>query len=344
MYLKAVTQAVPSYQFTQKAVWERIKPSPQVDALSDRSRGLLEKILTGDSGIEQRSFALPDPLSLLTMGAEELNNHYEHEAPQLATQAVHDALAKAGIAATDLDALFVCSCTGYLCPGLSSHVAEQLGMRADSFLQDVNGFGCGAAVPMWRAAEGFLAANPQATVATVAVEICSLAFFMNDEPGVLVSMALFGDGAAASIWAGAEVAQEGDWQMSHFRTHHVPTEREKIRFVNSDGFLKNQLHRTVPRLAGEAVQTLWNQRSGEPDGVLSHSGGREVVDEVEKVVGRALSETRSIMRQYGNCSSPSVMMALAQKLAAQPNRDQHLWLTAFGAGFSAHCCELKRSC
>ena len=30
-----------------------------------------------------------------------------------------------------IDALFVSTCTGYLCPGISSHLAEQAGMRPD---------------------------------------------------------------------------------------------------------------------------------------------------------------------------------------------------------------------
>ena len=345
MFLQSVAKATPPHCYEQSQVWNRIKEAPQVESLPLRSRALLEKVLCGDSGISRRSFVLPDPLALFAMGAEELNQHYEREAPKLAGVSLTEALERAGVSAVQLDALFVCSCTGYLCPGLSSYLAEQAGIRSDAFLQDVNGFGCGAAIPMWRAAQGFLAANPDAVVATVAVEACSLAFFINEEPGVLISAALFGDGAAAAIWVGKEKAREGDWQVANFITRHVPAEREKIRFVNSGGFLKNQLHRSVPQLAGEAVGELWVQRSGEPDVVLSHSGGREVVEAVENAVGRSLPETRLIMNQFGNCSSPSVMMALEEWFeggGGNSQRGQHLWLTAFGAGFSAHACELIR--
>jgi len=41
--------------------------------------------------------------------------------------------------------LLICTCTGYLCPGVTSYVAEQLGLRTDVFLQDLVGLGCGAA-------------------------------------------------------------------------------------------------------------------------------------------------------------------------------------------------------
>lgn len=343
MFLQSVAKASPPHRFRQEEVWQRIREAEGVLRLQPRSRNLLEKVLCGDSGIATRSFVLPDPLALFSMSAEELNHHYEREAPRLANQSLTEALARAGVAADQLDALFICSCTGYLCPGLASYLAEQAGVRNDAFLQDVSGFGCGAAVPLMRAAHGFLAANPAATVATVAVEACSLAFYMNDDPGVLISTALFGDGSAAAIWNGASLAKEDAWQVGHFRTLHRPEEREKIRFVNSDGFLKNQLHRSVPKLAGEAVAGLWAQRSGEPDAVLSHSGGRDVVEVVEDVVAHALPETRSILSCYGNCSSPSVLMALEERLYERENSgDQHYWLTAFGAGFAAHSCELSR--
>ena len=343
MFLQSIAKATPPYTYQQKEVWERIREADAVSSLRPRSRGLLEKVLCGDSGIDTRSFVLPDPLDLFSFSAEQLNQHYEAEAPKLAGVGLREALEKAEVKAEELDALFICSCTGYLCPGLASYLAEQSGMRSDAFLQDVNGFGCGAAIPLMRAAQGFLATHPNAVVATVAVETCSLAFFMNDEPGVLISAALFGDGTAAAIWCGAQGASEGQWQAGNFGTRHVPAEREKIRFVNSGGFLKNQLHRSVPELAGLAVAELWQERTVEPNAVLSHSGGRDVVEVVEKVVGRDLPETRQIMRDFGNCSSPSVLMALEERLSQATAADKNYWLTAFGARFAAHSCELRRS-
>ena len=53
-----------------------------------------------------------------------------------------------------------------------------------------------------------------------------------------------------------------------------------------------------------------------------------------------LAETRQTLADYGNLSSPSVMVALEKYLSAGGNED--LWLASFGAGFSAHAMELKR--
>ena len=244
---------------------------PRVAALKPRSQTLLHKILAGDSGIEKRHFAIGDPTQMFSRTAEQLNNAFEEEAPKLAGEALEKALQQAGLAASDLDALFVCTCTGYLCPGVSSHLAEDLGMRGDIYLNDVVGLGCGAAVPTLRAAQGFLATHPEAKVATVAVEVCSAAFFMDDDPGVLISLCLFGDGAAAAIWTGE--GTNGQLQAGHFHTLHRPEDREKIRFVNSGGKLKNKLHRSVPELAGKAVRELFAKRSADPAQVLAHTGG-----------------------------------------------------------------------
>ena len=341
MYLKSIATAVPPRSFTQQECWQAMNHADLLQSLRPRSADLLRKILTNpDSGIERRNLALENIQRAFVHDAQSLNETFEDEAPRLAGKALANALQKAGIAAQELDALFLATCTGYLCPGVTSHVAERCGMRPDVYLADLVGLGCGAAIPMMRAAHGYLSANPQAKVATVAVEICSAAFYADDDPGVLISLCLFGDGAAAAIWSGD--GADDDWRAGHFTTVHQPENRGKIRFINSAGRLKNQLHRAVPGLVGEAVAGLYAQRHAEPDQVLAHSGGRDVIEAVEAKLPFALTETRGILRDHGNMSSPSVLFALERRLANPAADDQRLWLTAFGAGFAAHACELWR--
>jgi predicted naringenin-chalcone synthase len=58
--------------------------------------------------------------------------------------------------------------------------------------------------------------------------------------------------------------------------------------------------------------------------------------------GHDLRATREVLRRHGNMSSPSVLFALQEALrddVPSPGRDW--WLTAFGAGFSAHSCRLS---
>ena len=340
MYLQSLATAFPPHAFTQAECFQILNDSGAVDGLRGRSRELLRKVLTGDSGIETRRFSDPDLAKTFGRDAGQLHQHFEQHAPRLASEALLKACDLASLKPSGIDALLVCTCTGYLCPGLSSYISEILGLRPNAFLQDLLGLGCGAALPLLETARGLLAANPTATIATVAVEISSAAFYLNDEPGVLISLCLFGDGAAAAIWRGE--TQGGQFRFQNFRTIHKPEHREKIRFVNVGGRLKNQLHREVPELAADAVSELFGMRSGTPERLIAHTGGRDVIEAIERVIpAHRLDATREVLRRYGNISSPSVLAALEYSLSTDP-KSESLWLTAFGAGFAAHCGELHR--
>lgn len=340
MFLRSAATAFPAHEFRQSDLLEVLKSSGAMEPLRQRSREILERILGGDSGIETRRFSEPNLPHLFQLGAGDLHAVFERHAPKLAAEALRRACERASIDPSSLDALLVCSCTGYLCPGPSSYISELLGLKPNAFLQDLLGLGCGAALPLLEAARGFLAANPGAVVATVAVEISSAAFYLNDEPGVLVSLCLFGDGAAAAIWSDKP---HGDaFRFQNFQTLHQPRHREKIRFVNSEGRLKNQLHRDVPELAARAVANLFEKRTIDPERILAHTGGRDVIEAIERALpGCKLDETRDVLRRYGNISSPCVLAALERSLELFPD-SRRLWLTAFGAGFAAHSGELVR--
>ncbi|MFT6595640.1 MAG: alkylresorcinol/alkylpyrone synthase, partial [Akkermansiaceae bacterium] len=167
MFLEALASAFPASSYTQPECFTFSKTTSSFQKLSSRGQGIMERVLMGDTGIGRRHFCTDEPAVMFDAGAQELNEYFEREAPALAAAA----LEKTGVDPKDLDALIICTCTGYLCPGVTSHVAEQMGMRDDVFLQDIVGLGCGAAIPVLRAAEGFLAANPGKKVATVAVEV-----------------------------------------------------------------------------------------------------------------------------------------------------------------------------
>lgn len=340
MYLQSIASAFPARVVDQSSCWEMLLASGALGRLKMRSCDLLETILLGDSGIKTRHFAQDDLCKVFSLDAEGLNRVFECEAPKLAATALRKACVRGGVSLPELDALFVCSCTGYLCPGISSHVAGALELDSGIYLQDILGLGCGAALPMLESARGYLALHPEAVVAAVAVEICSAAFYLDDDPGVLISLCLFGDGAAATIWRAED--DGGRLQMNNFRTLHKPEHREKIRFVNSGGRLKNQLHRSVPELAAGAVEELFQTRTCEPGKILAHTGGRDVIAALEsKIPGYPLLETKEVLRDYGNISSPCVLVALEKALSAGGNRDY--WLASFGAGFSAHSCELGKA-
>lgn len=342
MFLHALATAVPSTSYTQAECWDLAQHSPVRERLKRRSMLILHSILHSDHGIERRYFAMPDIENVFDRTPDELNAVFRTEAPRLAGQALTSALDKAGMRASEIDALLICTCTGYLCPGVTSYVAEQLGLRPNAFLQDLVGLGCGAAIPTLRAASHIIAAEPNATVACIAVEICSAAFYLDDDPGVIISACLFGDGAAASLWRGTP-AGDRPIRAFGFDTLHAPESRDKLRFEQRQGKLRNLLHRSVPDLAAGAVHQLWQQRGPRPVArVIAHAGGRDVIGSLSPVVApHSLQATTDVLRDHGNMSSPSVLFALEAALEeTSPNGDGDFWLVSFGAGFAAHACRL----
>lgn len=341
MFLHALATATPATAYTQMQCWDIVQRSAIRSRLHRRSSLILHSILRGDHGIETRHFAVPEISRVFDLTSDELNAAFRSEAPKLAGRALTDALAQASVRVTDIDALLICTCTGYLCPGLTSYVAEQLGLRANAFLQDLVGLGCGAAIPTMRAASHLLAANPNAVVACIAVEICSAAFYLDDDQGVLISACLFSDGAAATIWRG----QEGPKGLRafDFNTVHIPENRDKLRFEQRDGKLRNLLDRSVPELAAAAVKHLWQERGSRKVGrVVAHPGGRDVLDAIAPVVApHSLQASADTLRHHGNMSSPSVLFALQATLReTAPAPGEDFWLVSFGAGFSAHSCRI----
>lgn len=340
MYLHALSTANPEHSLTQRDGWDIVQLPHVSERLDRRSTLILRMVLTGDSGIDRRQFAVTDFKHVFDRSADELNADFRREAPRLAAAALAPALEQAELRPEDLDALCICTCTGYLCPGVTSYVAELMGLRDNAYLQDLVGLGCGAAIPTLRSAQGLLAAKPGAKIACVAVEVCSAAFYLDDDYGVLISACLFGDGAAATIWSDAPGPT--GLRLSSFDTVHVPEDRDFLRFEMRDGKLRNLLDRSVPEKAAAAVAKLWARRGEAPvSRVAVHPGGRDVIEAIAPVLdGQDLSPSARVLAAHGNMSSPSVLFVLEDILRHRNPGEDDIWLVSFGAGFSAHSCRL----
>src|SRR5262249_7025877 len=157
------------------------------------------QVLCNNSGIETRHFAIESFEEALDVTPDVMHRRFVENAPRLSAEAAERALADAGIEAAALDGIIISTCTGYLCPGLTSYLIERLGLDEDVVALDLVGQGCAAALPNWRAADALLAAGRCKHVLSICVEVCSAALYIDNDPGVLISAGLFGDGAAAAV-------------------------------------------------------------------------------------------------------------------------------------------------
>ena len=343
MFITGVGSATPPNHFTQAQCWEALMASPQFPQLASRSKAILKKVLLGDNGIDSRHLAFDDLSEAFAIDPDTMHRRFAKHAPVVAAAAAERAMRVAGKSAGDIDAVLISTCTGYLCPGLTSYVSERLGLRADAMCLDLVGQGCAAAIPNLGTAAGLIAAGARNTL-SVCVEICSAAFYLDDDPGVLISACLFGDAAGAVVCSnepsGARPLRWLGWQTSI-----DPKNRELLRFEQRNGMLRNILDKSVPCLVVEQAREVLTRglnangikKSDVANWVL-HSGGRDVLAAMRaglELRDEDIARSSAILREYANVSSASVMLTLERTLAEGAPRGTW-WLSAFGAGISCH--------
>jgi predicted naringenin-chalcone synthase len=346
MFIVGIGTATPPRRYAQREIWDAFQNSRQFLQLKPRSKSILRKVLCGENGISTRHLALEQISDVFETTPDALQARFAKNAPALATQAAQRALKKTGCAANEIDAVLISTCTGYLCPGLTSYVSERLGLRENIFALDLVGQGCGAALPNLRAAESILAAGHAKKVLSICVEVCSAAFFLDDDPGVLISACLFADGAGAAVLSNEPPKKNSrrvEWKFSS--SNLAPDKRDTLRFCHKNGMLRNILSPQVPQMAGDEVSKLFSEsltaakiKREQITGWILHTGGRDVILSLREKLNLTEADVRhssAVLREFGNVSSPTVFFVLERALMDNVP-DGLWWMSAFGAGFSCH--------
>jgi predicted naringenin-chalcone synthase len=344
MVIVGLGTAAPPQRYAQTECWEAVQQTSQFRELTPRSRAILKKVLTGQNGITTRHLALDKLVEAFDIDPDVLHARFVKHAPLLATQAAEKALKDASIEPGEIDGLIVSTCTGYLCPGLTSYIGERLGLSPRVLALDLVGQGCGAAIPNLRTGEALLQSERCRYVLSICVEVCSAAFYLDDDPGVLVSACLFGDGAGAAVLAAHPNGKRRvEWKASGSLLS--PRDRDLLRFEQRNGMLRNILASNVPELAARQVERVLDDvlgRAGverlEMKHWVLHPGGRDVLAAIRSKLGLGEEDVRlsaAMLSEYGNLSSPSVYFVL-QAALAESAPGGYWWMSSFGAGFSGH--------
>ena len=344
MFIVGLGTAFPPHRYTKTDCWEAFRTSAWFERLDPRARRIAERVLQRDNGMEARHLSIDCLDEVFAIDPATLHARFVANAPILAASAARRAMADAGVAAADIDAVIVSTCTGYVCPGLTSYVTELVGLRANAQALDLVGQGCGAALPNMRTAAALLTGGCE-RVLSVCVEVCSAAMYLDNDPGVLISACLFGDGAGAAILSKQPHPHKRSVRWKAAATLVDPAQRNALRFEQRDGLLRNVLTLAVPKLAAKYAQqvlgtVLAAEDISKPDitGWIWHAGGRDVMDALRERIGLTTTDLQHsawVLREYGNLSSPFVY-AVLQKALAENAPGGLWWLASFGAGFSSH--------
>lgn len=307
---------------------------------------VLAKRIFANSGVRTRH-GVANPLLEDVSGwpTSRRMERYLAEVLPLGKEALSTALADAAVHPSELGMLVVCSCTGYVTPGLDILLARDLGLTASCQRLFVGHMGCYAAIPGLRAAADFVSVRG-APAALLCAELASLHV---QPPTVdtsqIIAHALFSDAAAAVVLRpggpGYEVCQVGSvtdtttadymtWDVTDhgFRMGLSPLVPEALA-VHVAGFVSGLLAD-----AGTAVPEL--------DGWAVHPGGPHILDVVQRELGlteQAIAPSREVLAQHGNCSSPTVLLIVDE---LRRRGCEQMLAMAFGPGLTLYAALLRR--
>ena len=291
------------------------------------------------SGIEHRWSVLSEEDALLDRGQGFYSEGapstarrmtiYAEEAPRLALEAI-GRLSHLG----EITHIVVASCTGFVAPGIDQIIARKLGLASNVERVLIGFMGCYAAVTALRTARHIVRSEPEARVLVVTVELSSLHHQSTVDIEPLLAGAQFGDGAAAAIVTGAGpgLAIGGGISAALEESDELITWR-----IGDTGF-HMRLSGEVPGRIASALTRADVQEAvlGEnrPTSFAVHAGGRSILDAVQRGLDLepdALDHSRTVLREFGNMSSSTLMFVLERVMRDRPESGVAL---AFGPGLA----------
>ncbi|HUF07077.1 MAG TPA: beta-ketoacyl-ACP synthase III [Candidatus Binatia bacterium] len=265
----------------------------------------------------------------------------------LSVNASRDALAVAGIDATELDLVIVGTCSpDYYMPSTAVLVAHQLGAtRAAGF--DLMA-ACSGFIFSLATASAYVRSGMYRNVLVVGVELLSRFLDYTDRN----TCVLFGDGAGAVVVSasdgaggmlGLDMYSDGSGAQGIIFPaggSACPTTPQTVaeggHFVHMAG---KEVYKYATRQLAESAQAALRDAGlgvDDVDQFLFHQANLRIIESVQNAVGIPSDRTYLNIERYGNTSAASVPMALVEALAEDLIKPgDRLLMAAFGAGYTA---------
>ncbi len=292
------------------------------------------------SNTQCRSFAVPVAEVLGLRGLAQRASIFEEEGSALGVQVVRELLESSATRAEEIVSQVFTSCSCPVIPSVDAIIAEQVGLRRDLRRVPVFQFGCAGGVAGLALASRLVGSGEK--VLLTAVELCSLVFQFNDHSSAqLVGGAIFADGAASVLLSGKGPGLE----ILAAQSYLLPGTRHLMGYdIHDDGF-HLRLDRELPSMLSGAVtplvdmflqsQGLKREQIAE---WLFHPGGMKILDALDRVleIDPARScHARTVLQEYGNLSSASVLLVLREYLRTQqPQNTAPIVMLGIGPGLT----------
>lgn len=346
--LIALATATPDHAVPQEAV-KRFAAALFTDTIGEDTR-LLD--IFDNAAITERRLCVDLAWLAADHTLREKNDLYVAHATRLAAAVARAALERAQLSARDIDHVVFVSSTGIATPSVDALLANEIGCRPDIRRTPVWGLGCAGGVAGLARARDFALADPTSRVLLVALELCSLTFQKSDlSRRNLVAAALFADGAAAAIVAGAGAprrpARNGAaLELLGAQSTLWPDSTDVMGWTLDGDGLHVVFSQDIPAIVRERVRpgvTSFLRAQGfaleDVAHMVTHPGGVKVLRAYAEALGldaSRLAHARDVLQRFGNMSAPSCLFVLEAFLrAGDIAPGDHALLAALGPGFSA---------
>lgn len=350
MRISSVGTAFPRHRYSQTEITEALRERWQGKLPEPR---LLNR-LHANCGVEYRNFVLPLDEYPALVGFRATNDVWIGAAVELGQTCIERALTPLGLTPADVSAIFFASVTGIASPTIDARLINLMPFPEGVKRTPIFGLGCVAGAAGISRAADYVRAFPDQVALLLSVELCSLTWQDDDQSiANLISCGLFGDGAAAVVVTGDQVAlpaataAPGPRILATRSRFYRNTEYVMGWDIGDTGFtivLSPDVPKVVTEnLRGDVESFLASQNVSLSDigSWIFHSGGPKVLEAVEsslELPKDALAGSWKSLREVGNLSAASVLMVLADTLENHRGAPgSYSILAAMGPGF---CLEL----
>ncbi len=360
-YILNISTAVPEFQIGKEDLTRFYLQAFNPDETKHFTKKL--NLLNNKTKINTRYSCIPDykgnEYELYTNGdfkqpVEKRMEIYKEKILPLASKAIDKLMLQTDIQLRDFTHLITVSCTGLMAPGLEFMIAEKYELEHTE-KSAVNFLGCYAALKALKQAHYIAQSNPNACILIVSVELCSLHFYPSDVNEDIIANLLFADGAAAVIVCGNKnehVKNKVVLQIDDIGSASVPNTAGLMKWdITSTAFrmyLSSKVLGAIKENIHDVVANFLGNEMSETDYWAIHPGGVKIVEAVQESLHlneNNVADSMSIMQQYGNMSSPTILFILNSIFnkikKAEQTESKKIFSCAFGPGLNIEMVSLS---
>jgi len=305
--------------------------------------------------IKTRNFCKPLEYYTEPHSFHDQNLEYIRTSLEYSVKAIEECIASAQINKEDITDIIFISTTGLSTPSIDALIVNKMQLNQNINRIPIFGLGCAGGVAGFSKASILAKANPNAVVLLVVVELCSLTFLRNDySKSNFIGSSLFADGIAACIITG---------------DNHTNKTKKKITFLGAQSKLyydtldvmgwefqdtgfKVLFSQDIPTIISKNIYNDVSSflekhqlKLSDIKNFIFHPGGKKVLTAYKEslmVEGDFLKNTKDVMTDNGNMSSPTVLYVL-EKFYSQGFENGYGLMLSMGPGFSSEMALLKMS-